>query len=268
MSYDKKELYFVRRNKRLGTSDIYVSLRGDDGNWMKPTRLSDDINTEGNEMAPFVHYDGKTLYFSSDTHRGMGGYDLFVARRDDDNEWNNPVNLGYPLNTSDDEINIVVSNNATKAYISVSKTGSYDIYEFDLDEEFRPESVDVEPKSDEEYYVESLNKYDFVVLNNIYFKFDSAELTDDSADGVNSIYNFLILNPDKNILLEGHTDDVGNEDYNLSLSERRAESVKNALINKGVLPERIKTKGNGSSRPLFLDDGRKPLNRRVEMRLL
>lgn len=268
LSYDKKELYFVRRNKRLGTSDIYVSLRGDDGNWMKPTRLSDDINTEGNEMAPFVHYDGKTLYFSSDTHRGMGGYDLFVARRDDDNEWNNPVNLGYPLNTSDDEINIVVSNNATKAYISVSKTGSYDIYEFDLDEEFRPESVDVEPKSDEEYYVESFNKYDFVVLNNIYFKFDSAELTDDSADGVNSIYNFLILNPDKNILLEGHTDDVGNEDYNLSLSERRAESVKNALINKGVLPERIKTKGNGSSRPLFLDDGRKPLNRRVEMRLL
>ena len=85
------------------------------------------------------------------------------------------------------------------------------------------------------------------------------------------MYDFLRLNPDKNILLEGHTDDVGSEDYNLVLSKKRAESVKSALINKGVSADRIKTKGCGSSQPLStnnFDDELKTLNRRVSMSLI
>ena len=253
VSYDGNELYFVRRNKKMGTSDIYVSKRDGNGVWQKASRLGENVNTDGNEMAPFIHYDGKTLYFSSDTHCGMGGYDLFMSRRDESGEWQKAVNLGYPLNTCGDEINIVVLDNAAKAYMSALRNdgfGGYDIYEFDLDEKFRPEIVEVEKLSVEDYYADVLEKQKSVVLKNIYFEFDSSELRPDSEDGINAVYDFLILNPDKNILLEGHTDDIGSEEYNMVLSRKRAESVKTALINKGVSSERIKTKGCGYSQPL------------------
>ncbi len=273
VSFDGKELFFVRRNKNLGTSDIYVASRDNDGNWINPQKLNSDINTDGNEMAPFIHYDGNTLYFSSDTHLGMGGYDLFMSRRNESGEWMKPVNLGYPINTQGDEINIVVLNDALMAYISAVRDegyGGYDIYEFELDEDFRPESVEIESLSDDEYYADVLSKQQSVVLKNIYFEFDSDKLTSDSEEGIVNLYNYLISNPEKNILLEGHTDDMGSDEYNMSLSERRAESVKNALIDKGISLTRIKTKGCGSTQPLFpnnFDDELRALNRRVSMSL-
>ncbi len=272
VSYDGKELYFVKRNKHLGTSDIYVTKKDDDG-WSKPQILSSDINTDGNEMAPFLHHDGNTLYFSSDGLMGMGGYDLFVSRRDINGEWTKPVNLGYPLNTSDDEINIVISNDAKKAFISVlnAQSMSFDIFEFYLDDKFRPESIEVEVPLDEEYYACAIDRGESVILKNIYFEFDSAELTEDSEEGINVVLNFLNNNPDVNILLEGHTDNVGSEEYNMILSERRAESVRQALIDRGVVAERIKAKGCGSTQPLLpnkFDDELNFLNRRVTMSVL
>lgn len=274
VSYDGKELYFVRRNKKTGTSDIYVSKRNENGSWQNASCLNFNVNTEGNEMAPFIHYDGRTLYFSSDNHLGMGGYDLFMSQRDENDEWQKAVNLGYPLNTHGDEINLVVLNDATKAYMSALRNdgyGGFDIYEFDLDEKFRPQTIEIKKPSVEEYYSNSLEKRESVVLKNIYFEFDSAELRPDSEDGIEAVYSFLTLNPDKNILIEGHTDDTGKEEYNLALSKKRAENVRMALINKGVAPERIKTKGCGSSQPLStnnFDDELKTLNRRVSMSLV
>ena len=274
VSYDGKELYFVRGNKKTGNSDVYVSKRDDKGNWQSATRLNSNVNTEGNEMAPFIHYDGRTLYFSSDNHLGMGGYDLFMSQRDENGEWQEAVNLGYPLNTYGDEINLVVLNDATKAYMSAFRSdgfGGYDIYEFDLDEKFRPQSVEIVKPSVEEYYANALEKRETVVLKNIYFDFDSAELKPDSEEGIDAIYNFLNQNPNKKIMIEGHTDDIGSEEYNLELSKKRAESVKITLINKGISADRIKTKGCGSSQPLStnnFDDELKTLNRRVSMSLI
>lgn len=271
LSHDGKELYFVRRDRNLGTSDIYVSHRDKNKNWGKAVKLNSMINTDGNEMAPFIHHDGKTLYFSSDKHLGMGGYDLFVSRRGADGEWMQPVNMGYPLNTPGDEINFVVSNDAVKAFISSDRKGGFggfDIYEFELDDRFRPEVVEIEMPSEEEYYISAMKKKKDVTLRNIYFEFDSAELTTESEKGINEIYDLLTEFPDVTIELVGHTDDVGSEDYNQLLSERRAESVAKALIDKGVSAERIKTKGCGSTQPLFpnnFDDELRDLNRRVSM---
>ncbi len=274
VSYDGNELYFVRRNKHLGTSDIYVSKKDETGNWTKPQRLNSKINTDGNEMSPFLHHDNRTLYFSSDGHLGMGGYDLFVSRRVN-GEWTEPVNLGYPLNTKNDEINIVISNDAEKAFISVSNmeqymSVSYDIYEFNLDDRFRAEPVEMEISSDEEYYASVVDRGETVILKDIYFEFDCSELSDDSEDGIDYILNFLNKHPDVNILLEGHTDNVGSDEYNMALSLRRAESVKKALVDKGISSERIKAKGCGSTQPLLpnkLDDELNFLNRRVTMTL-
>lgn len=271
LSYDGQELYFVRRNKKKGGSDIYVSKRDNDGNWQKAVCLNSSINTSGNEMAPFIHYDGKTLYFSSDTHLGMGGYDLFMSQRAENGEWQEAVNLGYPLNTLGDEINVVVLNDAAKSYMSASRkdgNGGYDIYEFDMVEKFRPQMVEIEKDIVVDYYSDMLEKQESVVLKNIYFNIDSAELDSSSEEGIEEIYNFLQMNPNRSVLIEGHTDDVGNEEYNLKLSERRAETVKAALVEKGISSDRIKTKGCGSSQPLStnnFDDELKTLNRRVSM---
>ncbi len=272
VSADGKELYFVRRDKKLGTSDIFVSYRNENDNWTKAERLSSVVNTEGNEMAPFIHHDGKTLYFSSDTHLGMGGYDLFVSRRDASGKWSQPVNLGFPLNSSGDEINLVVSNDAVRAFISAERTdgyGGYDIYEFELDDRFRPDVVEIEQQSEEEYYITAMKKMEDVTLRNIYFKFDSADLTSESDEGINEIYFFLMDYPDVKVEILGHTDDMGSESYNQSLSERRAKSVAKALIDRGISAERIKTKGCGSTQPLFPNnfDELKDFNRRVSLRL-
>ena len=271
VSADGKELYFVRGNKKIGTTDLFVSYRDDYGNWSKAERLSPKINTEGNERSPFIHHDGKTLYFSSDKHLGMGGYDLFVSRRDANGEWSDPVNLGFPLNSSYDEMNLVVSNDALKAFISSQRaggSGGFDIYEFELDDKFRPEVVEIETISEEDYYVAAMEKGKDVTLRNIYFEFDSDELTSESEKGVNEIYEFLLEYPEIKIELVGHTDDVGSESYNQLLSERRALNVARALIDKGISAERIKTKGRGSTQPLFpnnFDDELRDLNRRVSM---
>lgn len=271
ISADGKELYFVRGSKKHGATDLFVSYRDNDGNWSKAERLSSMINTVGNERSPFIHHDGKTLYFSSDNHLGMGGYDLFVSRRDAKGVWSEPLNLGYPLNSSYDEMNLVVSNDAVKAFISSQRLdgcGGFDIYEFELDDKFRPEAVEIEAMSEEDYYIAAMEKGRDVTLRNIYFEFDSAELTAESEDGINEIYDFLLEYPDVKVEIVGHTDDMGEESYNQILSERRAESVARALVDRGISAERIKTKGCGSTQPLFpnnFDDELRDLNRRVSM---
>jgi outer membrane protein OmpA-like peptidoglycan-associated protein len=270
LSVDGKELYFVRGNKKLSTTDLFVSYKDDNGNWSKAERLNSKINTEGNERSPFIHYDGKTLYFSSDSHPGMGGYDLFMSRRDANGEWSKPVNLGYPLNSLNDEMNLVVSNDAVKAFISslrLDGSGGFDIYEFELDDKFRPEEIEIKTISEEDYYVAAMKKGADVTLRNIYFEFDSAELTAESFDGINEVCGFLLEYPDLKIEIVGHTDDMGDENYNQRLSERRAESVAKALIDRGVSAERIKTKGCGSTQPLLPNnfDELRDFNRRVSM---
>lgn len=270
LSVDGKELYFVRGNKKLSTTDLFVSYKDDNGNWSKAERLNSKINTEGNERSPFIHYDGKTLYFSSDSHPGMGGYDLFMSRRDANGEWSKPVNLGYPLNSLNDEMNLVVSNDAVKAFISSHRldgSGGFDIYEFELDDKFRPEEIEIKTMSEEDYYVAAMKKGADVTLRNIYFEFDSAELTAESFDGINEVCGFLLEYPDLKIEIVGHTDDMGDENYNQRLSERRAESVAKALIDRGVSAERIKTKGCGSTQPLLPNnfDELRDFNRRVSM---
>lgn len=270
VSADGKELYFVRGNRKAGTTDMFVSYRDVEGNWSKAECLNTKINTDGNERSPFIHHDGKTLYFSSDKHLGMGGYDLFVSRRDANGDWSEPVNLGYPLNSSYDEMNLVVSNDAVKAFISSQRldgNGGFDIYEFELDDKFRPEAVEIETISDEDYYAAAMEKGNDVTLRNIYFEFDSADLTAESVDGINEIHDFLLEYPDVKIEIVGHTDDMGDEKYNQALSERRAEAVATALVNKGISAERIKTKGCGSTQPLFPNnfDELRDFNRRVSM---
>ena len=144
LSSDGKTLYFVRgirgRNQTKNT-DIYVSRLQDDGTWGTPERLPDHINTPKEEESVLIHPDGKTLYFASRGHVGMGGLDLYVTRMDEEGNWSQPENLGYPINTKFDENSLMVSPDGEIAFFASDRTGGYgdlDIYYFVMPEHLRP----------------------------------------------------------------------------------------------------------------------------------
>jgi outer membrane protein OmpA-like peptidoglycan-associated protein/tetratricopeptide (TPR) repeat protein len=145
-SSDGKTLYFIRgkrvpRSMEIQNPDIYMSVIGTNGQFGKAVKLSDVINTPGNEESVFIHPDNQTLYFSSDGHPGMGGLDIFMSRRKPDGQWGEPVNLGYPINTSNDENSLLVSRDGKLAYFASNRPGGYgglDIYSFDLYEAIQP----------------------------------------------------------------------------------------------------------------------------------
>ncbi|MEI6435268.1 MAG: OmpA family protein [Bacteroidota bacterium] len=141
-SSDGKTLYFAsKRPGGKGSSDIWKTELQPNGGWSLPVNLGDSVNTPAEEMAPFIHPDDQTLYFSSKGHLGLGGYDLFVSRKTADGNWQNPINLGYPINTYADEITLVVNAKGNLAYISSDKLGGkgrQDIYQFQLYHDARP----------------------------------------------------------------------------------------------------------------------------------
>jgi len=143
LSPDKKDLYFSSNVPGgFGGKDIWVCHREADGRWGTPKNLGPDVNTTGEETCPFIHADNQTLYFNS---TGLPGYsekpDLYISRKGPDGKWSKPENLGYPINTIDDEGSLVVSSDGKTAYYSSDKfdtKGGLDIYTFQLREDIRP----------------------------------------------------------------------------------------------------------------------------------
>jgi outer membrane protein OmpA-like peptidoglycan-associated protein len=133
LSADEKILFFVSdRPGGLGGQDIYYSIKEKSGKWGKPVNLGPMVNTPYNEDCPFFHYDGKTLYFSSEGHSSMGGYDIFKTTWQKDKSWSPPINLGYPINTPDDDAFFVISPSGRTGYYSSNKEdglGDNDLYE-------------------------------------------------------------------------------------------------------------------------------------------
>ena len=141
---DGKTIYFAsNRPGGFGKMDIWKTIMTEEGLFTVPENLGKNINTDGDDSAPFIHADGKTLFFVSDGHPGMGGKDIFYSTLTDTG-WTKPVNLGYPINTPADEINILINAAGTTAYFSTDKEGGYggqDLYYFTLDDRLRPTPV-------------------------------------------------------------------------------------------------------------------------------
>ncbi len=157
ISSDGKTLYFISdREGGYGGYDIYKSVRNEYGEWSEPINLGPKINSPGDEKSPFIHTDSQTLYFSSsdrkDTksgklkegHPGLGGYDIFYSRMNENGEWNTPKNIGYPINSEADDVGFFVSTDGKWGYFGSNKLngiGGWDLYTFELYEEARPERV-------------------------------------------------------------------------------------------------------------------------------
>lgn len=144
ISADGKTLFFSSsRPGGIGGKDIWFSRLKSNNQWSDPVNMGPTINTEGDEMSPFIHFDGRTLYFASDGRVGMGGFDLYMTKMGKDSTWSEPVNLGYPINTYNDEMGLVIESAGVKAYFSSVRDNSQgkDIFTFDLYESIRPDPV-------------------------------------------------------------------------------------------------------------------------------
>ena len=143
-SSDGKTLYFVRGiNAEKGNNIWKAEFNIETQRWFAASPI-EEINTRGEEQAPFIHPDGRTLYFTSDGHPGLGGRDIFYSRKQPNGKWGKPVNMGYPINSKNDENGIFVSAGGKLAYVSSAKEGGYgslDLYTFELPEYARPKKV-------------------------------------------------------------------------------------------------------------------------------
>ena len=142
LSSDKSTLYFSSdRPGGYGGKDLYVSHRLPTGKWSEALNMGSSVNTAGDELAPFIHADNNTLYFTSDGLPGYGGSDLFVMRRKNANEWNAPENLGYPINTIESDGSLFIASNGVDAFYSSDRAdsrGGSDLYRFELRPDIRP----------------------------------------------------------------------------------------------------------------------------------
>ncbi|MFZ6051285.1 OmpA family protein [Halocola ammonii] len=338
LSADGNTLYFAtvreeckRKPDGDPSTDIFYSERQEDGTWGKAKPLSETINTSGDDKAPFMHSDSKTLYFASNGHRGIGGYDLFFSKQKEDGSWTEPENLGHPINTPEDEHGMIVSSDGELAYFAtrnISGSRGFDIYSFQLPKELRPERVvilkgeitneDGSPKQDatvELTYAQSKKveeievsnddgKYAAVVnvekgedvlmsvkdkglafnsrvvinkdkekdeqpsvvklsvkteeekkgkpfrINDITYATNSAEIDRVSKVILDEFAEYLKENPNIDVEIRGHTDNVGSDKDNLALSMDRAFEVKGYLEQQGIDGRRVTAKGYGESDPV------------------
>jgi len=261
-SPDNKYLYFVSdRPGGFGGKDIWMSELTANG-FSSPVNLGSIINTKRDEMTPFIHFDNQTLYFASDGHIGFGNYDIYISRRKNiASMFEKPVNLGPSINSFKEENCFFVSSDGKTAYYSTDRYDTqHDIYTVLINDSIRPNNI-----LSIEREILSSNKRE-IVLNNIQFETNSYALINSSFSEIDELISNLKKYENLEIEIQGHTDNIGNYDYNLSLSELRAKSVYNYIIQSdSLLAKRITFKGYGEDKPIDdnkTDEGR-AINRRT-----
>ncbi|MBK8547116.1 MAG: PD40 domain-containing protein [Saprospiraceae bacterium] len=353
LSSDGNTLFFVSdRVGGQGGRDIWFSKKNVRGVWMDPENIGSHINTSRDDETPFLHPDGRTLYWRSNGRLGMGDFDIYMSKWNEDEQmWSEVKNIGYPVNTDGNEGALIVSLDGSTAYFSTDyfskslqngKSG-LDICYFELppfakadpttfvkckvrdgvtkkpvsasieivrqnnnvlfyNDETNVSGIALIPLHYKNKYILHVTKRNYifysahidldriynslepleldveifplikneeskpVILNNIFFKTGSFELLPESQTEIKLLYNLLTSNPQIHITITGHTDNVGQNEDNIILSLNRANSVKKALVEKGIKETRIQVDGKGQSVPVDTNntqEGRKN-NRRTE----
>ncbi len=372
LSADGRTLYFVsNRAGGFGEQDIWMSEKQADATWSSAKNLGTPINTPKSDQFPFIHQDGETFYYVTDGYAGMGGLDIFYARKEENSNWAKPTNLGFPINTKADEIAFIVGVDGKTAYFSsdvkdikkkkeqtMSKPNEIfdiDIYTFELYEAARPKAVtyvkgnvydaktlkklrakaeiiDLATNKSVTYaiadaqgefliclpvgknYALNVNRKNYafysdnfalnennvvskpflldipllsieksiatstptivtgkpIILKNIFFETGSAKLKIESTNELNRLKMMLEENVSLEIQINGHTDNVGNDADNMSLSLNRAKAVYDFLVKEKIDANRLIFKGFGKNVPVDTNDTveGKQANRRTEFQII
>ncbi len=352
ISPDRQTLYFASdRPGGFGGTDIWKTVRQEDGSWGRPVNLGPDVNTKGDERTPAISFDNRTLYYSSDgfpdgePNKAAGGFDIYMTRWQG-SRWSRPMNLGYPINSKNDDVFISPTLSGDTLFYASNREGGYggfDLYML-LDPPFPPDAMivisgvvtDAEtgqplastPLTIEDYgtgeiigkfqslesgqftyvapagkdYRLSAEQKGYIFKSEVFevpeltrdrrwvknialepippiisvppktnltvlFDFDRAEMRPESKPELDRAMRFILQNPGRRFEISAHTDGMGTEEYNLDLSERRAQAVRKYLVDRGIPADIVSAKGYGESQPI--DDNKTPQgrqrNRRVEL---
>lgn len=147
LSADGRGLFFVSTRKGgIGGKDIWYAEKDKKGKWQSPVNMGDVVNSNEDEISPFIHVNGESLFFSSKGHLGMGGYDIFKTEKMNDSVWTVPINLGYPLNDHDDQVSLYISSSGETGYYTMEKRTTDDwnswLYQFEM-----PKALTIQKKS-------------------------------------------------------------------------------------------------------------------------
>ena len=266
-----------------GNTDIWVSERVDDY-WSEPINLGDIINTEFGERTPYLSADKKKLYFSSNGHKGYGEQDVFVSERLDMNSWNSwskPKNLGEGVNGVYNDWGFKIYDDNTKAMLaSESKLpykvdarllGDGGIREHNLRNGYevagkQSGSFNYQCRTDI-YFVDLINESPIITIEDMLFDFNKYTIKSSNNNILDRLTEVIKDNKKYKIQIVGHTDNLGSTEYNQNLSEKRAATIYNALIQAGVSADRMSFSGEGERNSVVENttDVNRKKNRRVEI---
>lgn len=325
-------LYFTSDRKNgIGGLDIYRCKRKEDNSWTTPELLDGRINTRYDEKSPFIHSDSQTLYFTSNGHPGLGGFDIFYSKVID-STWQAPSNIGYPINGEKDDLGLFVSLDGKTGYFSsntLRNNGGWDLYQFEMPEEARPEEViliqgtleasegedlskasikiknlktkelteirvdqqtgafarviqkesatdyivkvekkgaafssrflsseelELKPNIEADLQLASMEVGREYTLNDIQFATNSWELNRAAKSIIEEFVLFMDDNQNLQADIQGHTDDVGDDQSNLSLSQNRARTVFEYALSLGMSQSRLSWHGYGENKPISNND--------------
>ncbi|MGB7785711.1 MAG: OmpA family protein [Salinimicrobium sp.] len=244
LSQDGKTLYFASDMPgSLGSFDIYKVAVNEDGSFGEPVNLGSNVNTPNREQFPYIANDG-TLYFASDGRVGFGNLDIFKAEAQG-GSFSEAQNLGNTLNSEFDDFAFVMKEGEEKGYLASNRRGSDNLYAFSREEYKKP----VLPKEEMEINPET-GRRQIAGVGNIYFDFDKATIKAESEPTLNRVVEIMKNYPMLKIEIGSHADARGSNKYNMDLSQRRAESTLEYLVNHGISRDRLVPKGYGEEVPL------------------
>ena len=241
LSADGTKLYFASDMPGTnGSFDIYVVDVNEDGSFGTPQNLGAGVNTGNREQFPFISEEG-ILYFSSDGHKGFGNLDIYKSEGD----FSETKNLGATINSGFDDFAYVVKEGEDKGWYASNRRGTDNLYNF-LRDDYTPPVVEIEER---ETNTET-GRQQLKDVGNIYFDFDKSTIKKESEVTLDKVVTIMKKYPTLNIEVGSHADARGTDSYNMALSERRAASTLEYLVNHGIERDRLTSKGYGESMPL------------------
>lgn len=241
LSVDGSKLYFASDMPGSeGSFDIYVVDINEDGTYGTPQNLGTGVNTPQREQFPFISEEN-VLYFASDGHQGYGNLDVFRSEGD----FSEVQNLGATVNSNRDDFAFVIKEGDEEGYFASNRRGTDNLYLFNR-EDYEPPVVDYD---DREINTET-GRQQLRGVGNIYFDFDKATIKDESKPTLDKVVDIMNKYPSINIEIGSHADARGSDEYNMGLSERRAASTLEYLVENGIDRSRLTSEGYGESMPL------------------
>jgi outer membrane protein OmpA-like peptidoglycan-associated protein len=286
---DSTYIFSSKREGGFGGYDIYVVYKENNA-WTSPVNLGNEINSEYDDISPFLTKNGKKLYFSSNRIEGFGGYDIFYSSFD--TSWGIPENIGLPINSSEDDLELNISADGTTALFSSNRKegyGLYDLYIVYFKEQVIEQMQYYENRllaaekvfsssgfSQEEQFAERQPEIKTKEFYNkpLFYQEESDILGPQNLSKIKLLIDILKIYPDYQLVLTGHTAKEALFEFDLYFSAKRTELLADYLVNQGLNAQKIKTIGSGSSYPIAKSNGNQEssvadkLNKRIDIKII